>query len=197
MSGDFRKPLIRKIMTIIEEIRSLPGMAVAPLPLRRVAVAAVISNPYAGRYVQDLSPLIAWSAELGHELGDLAVQALRGTTESYGKGGIAGILGEQEHANALLTTTFAEGLRKAVAGGKAWIPSNTKIGPPGTAIDIPLAHKDALYVRSHYDTMEVCVPDAPLPDEVVVFVVIASGGRLNARVGGIRADQIIGEDGLR
>jgi hypothetical protein len=196
MNMDFAEPVIRKIVTNAEEIRGLAGRT-ASRPLRRVSVAAVLSNPYAGRYVQDLSPLISWSKGLGDELGDLAVQALGAPAESYGKGGIAGLSGEQEHANALLTTTFAEGLRKAVGGGKAWISSATKLGPPGTAIDVPLAHKDALFVRSHYDAMEVRVPDAPLPDEIVVIVVVASGARLNARVGGLRADQIRGEDGLR
>lgn len=196
MSGDFKEPEIRRIVTLIEETRSLAGI-VAPSPRRRVAVAAVISNPYAGRYVQDLTPLINWSEGLGKELGAAAVHVLGEPAVSYGKGGIAGVLGEQEHANALLTTTFAEGLRRAVGGGKAWISSTTKVGGAGTAVDIPLAHKDALYVRSHYDAIEVRIPDAPLPDEIVVIVAVASGGRLNARVGGLRADQIKGEDGLR
>ena len=196
MTTHFTEPVIRKILTSTEEIRALAGR-LAGTPLRRVSVAAVLSNPYAGRYVEDLSPLIGWSRGLGDELGALAVQALGAPAESYGKGGIAGTSGEQEHANALLTTTFAEGLRKAVGGGKAWISSATKIGPPGTPIDIPLAHKDALFVRSHYDAMEVRVPDAPLPDEIVVIVVVASGARLSARVGGLRAHEIRGEDGLR
>ncbi len=196
MSMDVKEPEIRRVVTIVEEVRTLAGRP-APRPLRRVAVAAVLSNPFAGRYVEDLSPLIGWSRGLGDELGSLAAQALGVPAESYGKGGIAGLAGEQEHANALLTTTFAEGLRKAVGGGKAWISSATKIGPPGSAIDIPLAHKDALYVRSHYDAMEVRLPDAPLADEIVVIVAVSSGARLNARVGGLRADQIVGQDGLR
>jgi hypothetical protein len=147
--------------------------------------------------VEDLAPLVTWSRGLGDELGALAVQALGAEAQSYGKGGIAGTAGEQEHANALLTTTFAEGLRKAVGGGKAWISSATKIGPPGTAIDIPLAHKDALYVRSHYDAVEVRIPDAPLPDEVVIIVAVSTGARLFARVGGLPAEEVKGEDGLR
>jgi hypothetical protein len=196
MSSQFSPPVIRRLVTIIEEIRMLAGI-VAERPLRRAAVAAVLSNPYAGRHEKDLGPLIAWSAGLGKDLGQLAVQALGVPAESYGKGGIAGVNGEQEHANALLTTTMAEGLRDAVGGGKAWISSATKVGPPGTAIDIPLAHKDALYVRSHYDAMEVRIPDAPLPDELVAIVVVASGPRLNARVGGLRAEEIEGKDGLR
>jgi hypothetical protein len=196
MSGAFVPPAIRKIVTVTEEIRSLAGVKAAR-PLRRAAVAAVLSNPCAGQYVADLQPLIDWSAALGDELGKLAVRALGAPAESYGKGGITGVNGEQEHANALLTTTMAEGLRQAVGGGKAWISSASKVGPAGTAIDIPLAHKDALYVRSHYDAMEVRVPDAPLPDEIVVIVVVAGGARLNARVGGLRAEEIRGEDGLR
>ncbi len=196
MSAGFSPPVIRKMVTIVEEIRSVAGI-VAERPLRRAAVAAVLSNPYAGRYEKDLGPLIAWSAGLGKDLGQLAAQALGEPAESYGKGGIAGLAGEQEHANALLTTTMAAGLRDAAGGGKAWISSTTKVGPPGTVIDIPLAHKDALYVRSHYDAMEVRIPDAPLPDELVAIVVVASGARLNARVGGLRAAEIEGKDGLR
>ncbi len=196
MGSKFSPPMIRKMVTIVEEIRAVAGI-VAERPLRRAAVAAVLSNPYAGRYERDLEPLIAWSAGLGKDLGQLAVQALGMPAESYGKGGIAGVNGEQEHANALLTTTMAEGFRDAVGGGKAWISSATKVGRPGTAIDIPLAHKDALYVRSHYDAMEVRIPDAPLPDELVAIAVVASGARLNARVGGLRANEIKGEDGLR
>lgn len=196
MSVDFTEPQIRKIVTNVEEIRAVAGR-LALRPLRRATVAAVLSNPYARRYVEDLDPLITWSRGLGAELGQLAVEVLGTDAESYGKGGIAGTAGEQEHANALLTTTFAEGLRKAVGGGKAWVSSATKVGLPGTAIDIPLAHKDALYVRSHYDAIEVRVPDAPLPDEIVIIVAVSTGARLNARVGGLPADQIQGEDGLR
>lgn len=196
MSADFKEPVIRKFVTVVEEIRSAAGIAAAR-PLRRAAVAAVVSNPYAGRFVQDLGPLVAWSAGLGKDLGALAMQALGAPAESYGKGGIAGVAGEQEHVNALLTATMADGLRAAVGGGKAWISSATKVGPSGTAIDIPLAHKDALFVRSHYDAMEVRVPDAPLANEIVVVVVVASGGRLNARLGGLGAEEVRGEDGLR
>ena len=196
MSGAFVPPEIRRIVKLSDEIRCLAGVT-APRPLRRAAVAAVLSNPYAGRYVEDLNPLIVWSAELGGLLGKLVVEALGEPAQSYGKGGIAGTAGEQEHANALLTTTMAEGLRKAVGGGKAWISSATKLGGPGTAIDIPLAHKDALYVRANYDTVEVRVPDAPLADEIVVITVAANRGRLHARCGGLLAADVKGEDGLR
>ena len=186
---------IRKVVTIVEEVRSEAGI-VASRPLRRVATAAVVSNPYAGRYQEDLSALVEFSGELGRLLGTRAVEALGDAPESYGKAAIAGTNGEQEHANAFLTTTFGDELRRAVGGGKAWISSATKVGPMGVALDVPLAYKDALYVRSHYDAMEVRIPDAPRPDEVVVIVTITNGARLNARLGGLAKDQAKGEDGL-
>lgn len=189
-------PEVRRVVTVSDEVRLLAGIP-ADAPLRRCAVAAVVSNPCAGRYVADLGGLVAWSVGLGVELGELAVRTLAVPAQSYGKGGIAGVAGEQEHANALLTTAFADGLRRAVGGARAWISSVTKVGGPGTAIDVPLAHKDALFVRSHYDAIEVRIPDAPLPDEIVVVVALASGGRLNARVGGLAAGDALGEDGLR
>jgi hypothetical protein len=118
--------------------------------------------------------------------------------ESYGKGGVVGLGGELEHSNAMLTTTFATPLREAVGGAEAWIPSFTKLAAPGCAIDIPLAHKDALYVRSHYDGVSVTLPpDAPAADEVALIVCLANRGRLNARVGGLAAKDIVGKDGLR
>jgi hypothetical protein len=166
-------------------------------PLRKVAAAAVIENPYAGRYVDDLQPLMDASSALGARLAALAVDALAPySAQSYGKAAMAGVGGEQEHANALITTTFAEPLRAAIGGGKAWISSITKLGAPGTAIDIPLASKDALYVRSHYDDMTITLHDAPLPNEIVVIVCLANRGRLNARVGGLALDKIKGIDGL-
>ena len=116
--------------------------------------------------------------------------------ESYGKAGIVGTAGEQEHANAILTTTFAEPLRKAIGGAKAWIPSFTKRAAPGTAVDVTLAYKDALYVRSHYDGMTIMLPDAPQADEIAVIVCLANRGRLNARVGGLARSDAKGEDGL-
>jgi hypothetical protein len=167
-------------------------------PLRRVAAVAIIQNPYAGRYVEDLSEATAASAEVGYILAKLAVEALGSyKAESYGKGGVVGLGGELEHANALLTTTFATPLRDAVGGGKAWIPSFTKLAAPGCLIDVPLAHKDALYVRSHYDGVSVTLPpDAPAADEIALIVSLANRGRLNARVGGLAAEAIAGKDGL-
>lgn len=166
-------------------------------PLRKVAAAAVLENPFAGRYIDDLQPLITASVELGEMLGDLAVRALDPyRAHSYGKAGIVGLNGEQEHANALLTTAFAEPVRKAIGGGKAWISSMTKIAAPGSIIDVPFNHKDAIYVRSHYDGMSLMIHDAPLPDEIVLILCLANRGRLNARVGGLRAEDVKGENGL-
>ena len=187
---------IRKIVTIIEETRSESGI-VTDRPLRKVAVAAVIENPYAGAYQEDLTDAIKWGAELGKILGEKAVKALEDCPESYGKGGIVGTNGEMDHAHMFLTTAFAVVLREAVGGGKAWITSSAKKGPPGTAIDVPLAYKDALFVRSHYDAMEVRIPDAPLPNEVVAIAVVTNRGRLNYRLGGLRKEDAKGLDGLR
>lgn len=187
---------IRKIVTIVEETRS-ESDKLAARPLRKVAVAAVIKNPYAGAYHEDLSAAVEWGAELGQQLGEMAVRALEDRPESCGKGGIVGISGELDHANMFLTTSFGDALRRAAGGGKAWISSASKRGGPGTSLDVPLAHKDALYVRSHYDAMEVRIPDAPLPDEVVAIAVVANRGRLNYRLGGLRKEDIKGEDGLR
>ena len=188
--------VIRKTLTLIEEINNVSDR-ISDKPLRKVAVAAVVRNPYSGKYHDDLSDAVRWSAELGRVLGQNAVEALKDLPESYGKGGIVGIEGELDHANMFLTTTFGDALRKAVGGGKAWIASSSKMGGPGTALDVPLAHKDALYVRSHYDTMEVRMSDAPLPNEVVAIVVVANRGRLNYRLGGLRKENVRGDDGLR
>jgi len=180
-----RIPRIRKVVTIVEEIREEAGQA-PRLPLRRAAAVAVISNPFAGGFEPDLSPLITFSHGLGLLLGEQVAKALNGqAVESYGKAGIVGSNGEQEHANAALTSEFGDAFRKAIGGGDAWITSNTKVGPIGASIDVPLAYKDEIWVRSHYDTMEVRVPDAPRADEIAVIAVVASGGRINARVGGM------------
>jgi hypothetical protein len=187
---------IRKLYTFVEDSLSEAGKSGEPL-LRKVAAVAVLENPHAGRYAEDLKPMIDASEELGRKLSKIAVQALGSyQAQSYGKGGIVGLAGEQEHINALLTTTFANPLREAVGGGKAWISSMTKRGGPGTSIDIPLASKDALYVRSHYDGMTITLNDAPLPDEIAVIICLANRGRLNPRVGGLKFDDVKGEDGL-
>jgi hypothetical protein len=159
--------------------------------------AVVIANPFAGRWQDDLSALTAPSAALGTELGRRAVALLGGRpAHSYGKGGMAGTAGEQEHVVACITTVFGDALRAAVGGGAAWISSATKVAAPGSPLDLPLAHKDALYVRSHYDAVTVTIPAAPRPDELVIAVAVASGGRPHERVGGLRAADALG-DGLR
>ena len=187
---------IKRSYTIIENKGIEAGKA-ALVPLRKVAAVVVIDNPYAGRYVKDLGPMIKASAALGRELAAMAAQALAPyKAQSRGKAALVGISGEQEHANALLTTTFAEPLREALGGGKAWISSMTKVAMAGTPIDVPMNCKDALYVRSHYDGMSLVLPDAPMPDEIAVILCLANRGRLNARVGGLAYDRLKGENGL-
>jgi hypothetical protein len=187
---------IRKWISHVEEIRHDGAPNGGPI-LVKAAVGMVLSNPFAGRWVEDLAPLIEPSAEWGAELGARAATLLGGRpVESYGKGGIAGLAGEQEHVVACVTTVFGDALRTAVGGGRAWISSVTKVASAGAALDIPLAHKDALYVRSHYDSITLASPDVPRPDELLVAVAVASGHRVHERVGGLRAHEITG-DGLR
>jgi len=187
---------VRKIVTFVEEIFSEAGQPADP-PLRKVAVVAVVKNPFAQRFVEDLSPLTEASLELGRRISSIGVSAMGGlAVQSYGKAGLVGTAGEQEHAVAMLTTVYGNVMREAVGGGKAWISSMTKRVAPGETIDIPLAHKDALYVRSHYDGITLTLHDAPLPDEIAIIAAFASRGRLNHRVGGLAAHQIKGADGL-
>ena len=187
---------IRKFQTIIEHVVNEAGREVDP-PLRKVAVAAVVKNPYAGRFSQELSLIVDGSVELGRQMSARLVEAMAGSVQNFGKSAIVGALGEDEHGHAFLTNVFADQLRDAVGGGKAWISSTGKRGPMGASIDVPLACKDALFVRSHYDTITVCVADAPEPDEVVVIVAGANRGRPNFRLGGLRYEELRGEDGLR
>jgi hypothetical protein len=176
---------IRKIFSQVEEIRTSAGREDGT-PLRKVAVCAVIKNPYAGLgYVEDLSALIRASDAIGRELGERALSLLGAPVESYGKGGLVGEAGEQEHINAALTSVFGNAFREALGGGAAWITSVTKAGAAGAVIDIPTAYKDEVWVRSHYDGMEVRIPDAPHADELVVIAAVTNRGRLNARVGGM------------
>lgn len=186
---------LRKMYTIKEEMLSEGGQD-AEKPLKKVAAIAVISNPYVGKYQEDLGEAMAFGAQLGEKLGDKAVEALGEPVESYGKGGIVGINGEQEHAVAFITSTFGNKVREAVGGGEAWLSSASKRAAAGTPIDIPLAYKDAIWVRSHYDAMEVRVPDAPGPDEIMIIFVVANRGRLNERLGGLKKDDAIG-DGVK
>ncbi len=191
--------VIRKLLVIVEETHREMAQDVAP-PNRKAAALAVIENPFAGRYVEDLEPLMAVGEELGSLLGGRAVQALGvpvDRIESYGKAAIVGERGELEHAAAILHPRLGAPLRKAVEKGAALVPSAKKMGGIGSAIDVPLGHKDAAFVRSHFDAMEVRVADAPRGDEIVVAVVVTDSGRPLARVGGLRKSDIKGEDGLR
>lgn len=181
---------IRKLWSQAEEIRTAAGRGDDDGPLRKVAACAVVANPFAGQgYVEDLSLLVRESEALGALLGSAARQ-LCGDVQSYGKAAIVGTAGEQEHANAMLTSAFGDSFRDAIGGGQAWISSATKRGCPGAVIDVPLAYKGEIWVRSHYDALEVRVPDAPLPDEILVIAAVASRGRLNARLGGKRASEV-------
>lgn len=189
-------PRIRKWVSHVEEVRHDGGRDSAAV-LVKAAVGLVIANPFAGSYADDLSALTDPSPAWGRELGERAAALLGGRpAESYGKGGIAGVGGEQEHVAACITTVFGDALRDAVGGGKAWISSATKTGAAGASLDIPLAHKDALYVRSHYDAVTISAPDVPRPGELFIVVAVASGGRVHQRVGGLTAAEITG-DGLR
>lgn len=193
--GDF---LIRKWYLQIEDtLTTESGEHADGEPVRKIVIAAAVHNPYAGRFVRELDAAISSSVQLGVEFGKRIQLAANGQAiESYGKACLVGIDGEYEHGNALLTTTFAEPVRKAVGGGKAWVPSTGKRGVPGTSIDIPLAHKDALYVRSHYDTVTATFNDAPNADEVLIAFAVATRGRLHARLGGPKVSDIVGLDGL-
>ncbi|MEM8660202.1 MAG: amino acid synthesis family protein [Pseudomonadota bacterium] len=189
---------IRKYFTLIEETHSEAGRAVQP-PLRKVAVVAIVGNPYAASgFTDDLSAAIDHSPVIAKAIADMGVAAMGDLgIESYGKGAVVGTGGEQEHGVAMLTTVYGNALREAVGGGAAWISSATKRAAPGANIDIPLAHKDALYVRSHYDAMSITLPDAPLADEIAVICCFANRGRPHHRVGGPGTADIIGQDGLR
>ena len=187
---------IKRVLTFLDETRVADGRDTVP-SLRKAAAVAIIDNPYAGRFVQDLSPLTRASEALGREICAIAVRLLApDQAVSYGKAAVVGSNGGQEHGNAMLTTVFGNVMREAIGGGKAWISSMTKRAAPGATIDIPLAHKDALYVRSHYDGMTVMLPDAPQPNEIAIIAVYATRGRPNHRVGGLAASAIKGQDGL-
>ncbi len=186
----------RKIVTVIEDIFA-DGEKEVSKPVRKVAVLGVLKNPYAGKFEQDLTPLIDASETLGKELSDRAVAALGTPVESYGKAAIVGEKGELEHAAALLHPKLGTPLRAACGGGKAIIPSVKKLGRMGDEIDIPLHFKDAAFVRSHFDGITVSVNDAPKTDEIVLAVAVTNGGRPHPRVGGLTRSEAKGEDGLR
>ena len=190
---------IRKIIVQTDEVRVEMGRDVQP-PVRKALAMAVIENPCAGRYVENLDELIAIGEELGGLLGARCVQALGiepGQAQSYGKAAIVGEAGELEHAAAILHPKLGKPMRDAIDGGKSIIPSAKKAGGAGTALDVPLHYKDAAFVRTHYDAMEVRIADAPKNDEIVVALAFTTGGRPHARIGGLQVSEIKGEDGLR
>src|SRR4030081_781175 len=193
------KVKIRKIATFVEETRTEMGRTIDP-PTRRAAAVAVIENPYAGKYAEDLTELMLIGEELGELLTLRAVAALgisATSVESYGKAAAVGENGEIEHAAAILHPKLGAAVRKVLGKGAALIPSSKKRGGMGVALDVPLGHKDAAFVRSHFDGMEVRINDAPRANEIVVAVAVTDSGRPLARVGGLTKDQIKGEDGLR
>jgi hypothetical protein len=190
---------IRKLVVQVDETRIEMGKTIAP-PARRALAMAVIHNPCAGRYVENLDELIAIGEELGGLLGSKCVEALGiqpSQAHSYGKAAIVGEAGELEHAAAILHPKLGAPLRKAVEKGAALVPSAKKQGGLGTAVDVPLGHKDAAFVRSHFDAIEARVSDAPRANEIVVAVAVTASGRPLARVGGLQVSEIQGQDGLR
>ena len=190
---------IRKLIVQVDETRKEMGRDITP-PTRRAVAIAVIDNPYAGRYSENLDELIAIGEELGALLGQKAVAALGiapADAQSYGKAAIVGEAGELEHAAAILHPKLGAPLRVAVEKGAALVPSSKKRGTLGTAIDVPLGHKDAAFVRSHFDAIEARVSDAPRANEIVVAVAVTDSGRPLPRIGGLKLSEIKGEDGLR
>jgi hypothetical protein len=190
---------IRKLAVWVEETHSEMGRAISPATRKAVAVA-VIANPFAGRYAEDLSELIEIGAELGGLLGARCVAALGiapSQAQSYGKAAMVGEGGELEHAAAILHPKLGAPLRAAVEKGAALVPSSKKMGGPGQVLDVPLGHKDAAYVRSHFDGIEVRLNDAPRAGEIMVAVAVTDSGRPLPRVGGLTHAEAEGKDGLR
>src|SRR5262245_5833780 len=193
------KAKIRKLATFVEETQREMDRTISP-PTRRAAAVAVIENPCAGKYVEELSELMTIGEELGQLLAERAVTALGiagPSSESYGKAAAVGENGELEHAAAILHPKLGAPVRKVLGKGAALIPSSKKRGGLGVALDIPLGHKDAAFVRSHFDGMEVRLNDAPRANEIMVAIAVTDSGRPLPRVGGLTKDQIKGEDGLR
>lgn len=193
------KAEIRKIVTFVEETHREMGQGITP-PTRRAAAVAVIANPFAGKFVEDLTPLMEIGEELGKLLTEKAVAALGidgGKAESYGKAAAVGENGELEHAAAILHPKMGTPVRKVLEKGAALIPSSKKRGGLGCVLDVPLGHKDAAFVRSHFDGMEVQINDAPRAGEIMVAIAVTDSGRPLPRVGGLTKAEIKGEDGLR
>lgn len=191
--------MVRKYLTVVEEIHK-DGLKETEKKNRKAAAAAVIQNPFAGEYVEDLSLFYEWSEELARILTRKAIAAAgmdKTEVESYGKAAVVGGRGELEHAAACLHPKLGKPFREEINGGKSIIPSAKKMGFPGCSIDVPLHHKEAAYVRSHYDAIEVRVHDAPRDNEIVVILAVTDSGRPHPRIGGLTKDEIQGEDGLR
>ena len=189
---------VRKVVHVVEEVFHEGGPR-AEIPLRRAAVLAVIRNPFAGKYVEQIEGFMNDLKPLGLEMAKLLVTELGGdakVVEGYGKGAIVGADGELEHG-ALWHVPGGYAMREILNGAKAIVPSTKKVGGPGTRLDVPITHINASYVRSHFDAMEVGIPDAPRADEMVLALVMTTGARIHARVGGLQASEIKGEDGLR
>jgi len=191
---------IRRWITHIDEtLANEAGVPADGKTLRKIVIGAVIRNPALQRaHTESLMDIVEATPALGAEFGRRFQEALGGeAVASYGKGCVVGVLGEYEHGNAFLTDVCANPVRQAFGGGKSWFPSTGKRGGPGTTIDIPLAHRNALYVRANYDTATVTFADGPNPDEVLILFAVATRGRLHARLGGLTEDKVKGEDGLR
>ncbi len=192
-----KQPEIRKIVVSEEEV-FFEGFKALEKPIKTIAVAAVIKNPYAGKWQEDLSELSEYGEYLGEHLAKIGVDYLgSGNVETYGKGCIVGEHGELEHSSAILHPKLGKPFRQVIGAGKSIIPSNEKVGGVGTALDVSLHYVDAAFVRTHYGSYEVRIPDAPKADEIVVALVMADGGRPHARIGGLQKSEAKGEDGLR
>jgi hypothetical protein len=190
--------VLRKTLLTVEEIFH-EGGPVAPKPLKRAAVAAVVANPFAGRYVEEITGFMDDLKPLGLSLAKMLVAALGGdakAVEGYGKGAIVGTSGEVEHG-ALWHAPGGYAMREVLGGAKAIVSSTKKVGGPGTRLDVPVTHINASYVRSHFDAVEVGIADAPGAGEMVLILVMTTGPRVHARAGGLKASEIKGEDGLR
>ncbi|MEE9322583.1 MAG: amino acid synthesis family protein [Granulosicoccus sp.] len=190
---------IRKIVTFVDEIYLEMGQTINP-PTRRAAAVAVIENPYAAGFTEDLELLMVIGEELGALLGEKCVSALgiqSAAAQSYGKAAMVGENGELEHAAAILHPRLGKPLRQAVEKGAALVASSKKMGSMGQVLDVPLGHKEAAYVRSHFDGMEVRINDAPRANEIMVAVVVTDSGRPLPRVGGLTHEEAQGTDGLR
>jgi hypothetical protein len=189
---------LRKIVTVVEEIFHEFGPP-PPTSLKMGAIAAVLKNPYAGRYVPDIMPLMDALKPFGLDMSRRLLGALGGdpkAIQGFGKGAIVGAAGELEHG-ALWHVPGGYAMRELLGNAKAIVPSSKKVGAPGTRLDVPITHINASYVRSHFSAMEVGIVDAPRAEEMVLILVMTTGARIHDRAGGLKASEVKGEDGLR